>query len=621
MRWYSQRHRGLLACCVLLPLFSFPLVSHAEETDPPLTDEFRIKPRKGTQAVKPAKPDWCKGYKKEDVPTRWSDSYFYSAYLRDDVFKEHKINELTFDTFRKVAWSACLEPDNTKRHEWTANFLQALVNLEGLTPDEARLSMKLYMLTEDDSEQQGKEACDRYRLNRAKTPQETALFGAWRSILRCDSNNLQVDELMEAMEWEAMKPEFSSEFVKAEYVTNCLIATSQRYLEEESYSMNTNKLGAYAKCGIDARSFDRKKAMAEVNKMENLSVVEKVRAVQTVAFTSMFSAWLTDRYKEKAKDDDAYQTILFDGPEAGFADWVKDYEAHRKAVDLAHAYHFKFFSNRQSKKKLKEALTGCIAPLREGFFGYLKAKKVKTIADVQKAATQGIGYTLLTALAGCEAVDGEPVSASVRQKALLESAIPVGGPRDAAILRAGYELAELLADREDIPHSTGTFTYMKGGTNWAGDALTRVMGQAYGVRLDGGTWTDPRDRENPTETMDGEIKAIKKVKGGMQIEFKTVKWKEPVYDCKDTKKVDRIVYENNAARVIYQQNCKKAGTETRSSTIPSYLVSADVAKGLKKGMFIRSAIGEHDGALWGLPLEGYKNDKKQALIYVLGGSL
>ena len=113
----------------------------------------------------------------------------------------------------------------------------------------------------------------------------------------------------------------------------------------------------------------------------------------------------------------------------------------------------------------------------------------------------------------------------------------------------------------------------------------------------------------------GVIKSAKKTAQGTKLTFKTKSWKQKVWNCKETKKIDRI---DASGKIIYRQKCKAAGTKTVKSTVEPFLVPAAMAGGLKPGQFIEARVEFKQSGNVGVPLVLYKSKKQDKVLGALG---
>lgn len=136
-----------------------------------------------------------------------------------------------------------------------------------------------------------------------------------------------------------------------------------------------------------------------------------------------------------------------------------------------------------------------------------------------------------------------------------------------------------------IPVRTGQATFLALGSKlWADRA---------GFHRDGGSCAH---QILAKELLDAEDTTIPQG-DTVVVSFKTEKWKEEQFNCKNTKQVWRI---ESSGEVKYHQECWSTGWKTVSHTERPIIIPADTADGLRAGMFL---LGKADYP--------FTNDKNQ----------
>lgn len=588
-----------------------------EDADAPPSDDDIVKPAPGIETVVAEAPTWCEGANRQDRPSGVNESNYVPQNLHSYVFREG-IDRFGYVPDRAasiVAWSACLRPADKNRQRWIASFRQAMLNTNGMTVAENREHMKLLVMSEKAQDKLFNEACAKLDEQPTKTNDARTHRSVMISALGCPSAKREDGGVIETIQHLGTLPEIKSQIALAVFVHQCLVGDGADLYGEESALMHTGNLASYAFCQRDVQQLDRNKLHKEVDALK-LTAPERVEVFRTFAAVARHTSWMTSAYKQQATKQPWIQALLFDAPRAGFDAWMKLYKANQAKVDMARAWETKFRLRSGSQAELKASFAGCVAPLRKALADYVKAKAPKTASAMRDVLADGVGHPLVVATAACEALQGERGLAIALQDLVLKSSLGIQGPRHQAYEQTVRKLAELAQDQPKFPLQVGSFhpdATTMGGSGWATSIVKSFAGGSGPMA----GWIADDQPSNRGKTPDGIVKSVVPKNGGVVVTFKTEKWNEPLVSCTSTNKVDRIDFIGGNAKVVYQQNCKPAGSEPRSFTLAPIWVPSAFASGLRPGLVARVFAVDAQDAAPGLVVEAYADPQRTRLAYSL----
>jgi len=588
-------------------------------TDPLPTGDTTVKAAPWAPTLTPKKPTWCNGADLEKARNFGQPIYFLGgakvfADIKQSIWQAHGYDA------RNLAYSACFAPDKPSRQRWVSLARQAIVNFDGTTEADNEAMLKLAIMGEDAGKQAFTEACSKWQDKKVKTIDDIALRGVMIKLLECPLDEVQQKRAPADLSWADRRPEFTSEILKAYSVKACQNVGPHDEVDDKdgAWLKRPVNITGYMECGGDARTLNRAKLEKEITSL-NLGLAERWVVGRAHGWASKLSYRLTEGYRALAKKDADYQKVLFTIPEKAFKAWAKDYQTYKAAVEAAWDYEAKFNQASTRKSEAKKAFSGCAPGLRKSFLAYLKSTAPKSATDVIKSSTEGIGYSLLSALTACELITDNLVIAQGLYTLLAQLSPEINSPREAALLAGANEMAQIRTDREDF----GTQVYKP-----ENDArfLKRVFGQMGPENLmmlrGDGTWLANDKVVDKQNGFDGIVATVQAKGGKSLVTFKVESWKTQIWDCKSTGKVDRIDFSGSSAQIIYKQNCKPDGFETRSSQVPAMLVPSEYLGGIKPGVRLRVFQGREVPPGWeavpGLGLEGFTNDVKAKPVHGLG---
>lgn len=539
----------------------------------------------GRQKVGPMKPTWCHLDKTHHNKRR---SGYMSRTMKQ--FKRGYVNQIG-----PAAALLCAHPNAPDWNKQTGYFVQGVINMTGQSKKDAIASI-VARVQKAKWAKQVKAICGQFEDNEEASEEEKILDGVTRAIFGCRyranrypfwQQNRQGDK---KLEWYIdRRAEISSELVKVYHVLSCL---------RQGYGLSTKKkrdLLPYATCGHDARTLNRS-ALEKELAAKGFNAAAKVIARESFAVAKASA----QRYKavvdKLAKRDPEYGKIFYDVPAAAWKAWVADFNANKAAYEAAYAFEKKLFG------PSRRATQGCYKPLRKHFDAYMKSKKVKTKKQFDTLTSEGLGAVLVSALMPCSARDAgyyETYAWIKRYKKTRDTR----GPRYAAYYAVIDKIQEIRSDRTRFPLSPKMF--------WQKFKVSTYMSSMSDAKKKHGSKLHQAGK--------GQVKKIKRVKGGYKLLFKTVKYKEEQWNCRATNRVRRITGNGN---VEYYHDCRSAGFKTMKRTEKPIIIPAHAKAGIKRGSFVvldaDYPFPDKKHKRFGFPIEVYKSKKKKKLVSYYG---
>lgn len=321
------------------------------------------------------------------------------------------------------------------------------------------------------------------------------------------------------------------------------------------------------------------------------------------AFTN---AWL--------KDNPQYKAVVIDGPEAAVAENRKLLADNKVLLDTILA-----IEDRIDPKKAG-GLNGCAEALYPHLTTWLKAKakkdKVKSVKTLNFDDYQG--SVLLYGLYFCAHGDATTPGMAWALRSSYFRTLVQHGP-----LSAAYGgMLSAFNDASEKQSKASTFSSSRRGS---------------GPKVDFSklTWNPVSRPDAPRDlflsenlgNQTGVIKSVKKSGDRVVFHFKTVKYRVPTYNCKDTR---RISYIQSNGIVHYKQNCVKTGSREVKETNDPVSMPTWAVEGIKKNMSMTYVAGQDrykrgkkkaGPVRGGYPKEVYKSQKQKKLVALLGVKL
>jgi len=599
-----------------------------ENSEPDIGD-WDIPAFAGAERISTGAPTWCAGV---EVPAK-------DGFLRSYPDLATSLDD---DNLARAAQHACRAPKFAKRQAWTRVWRQALANKTGAS---AKLTEDFYKLWIRAGGRHGDSAlrdatcvpygeraqnrggssakpdkasrasrrgrgASRSRLGnrgagaavgvRAESEMQAAFKQATSIGLGCKGNvvNLyrgvvNVDKLAWWIDQNAAPP---SELVRAVFIIQSVgLDIGEEQLARGGWEADALKtLGTYALVSADIARLDDATFERELAAM-NLNEWGQVMARMTYAKAKHVGRIYQAAF---AKMDPGIRDLAFKVPAAAFADWERKAKANADGLALAQKIETSFWAKRT------QDIRGCHDKAHGYLTKYLKktSKPVASKEDRKALFDDPIANVLLQTSVVCAAYEGKLSAAAVLYNEGLGNVRTWRGPRFASYYAMLERYGDLKAKDPSFPLEDNQVGF------WIREPNPTMAYTAYEQTF---------NKTGVIMARSGRIKSVKKTGKGTALTFKTESWKEPVWDCKETRKIDRITADG---RIVYRQNCKKKGTKTVKSTVEPFTVPPSLAAGLKAGQFMSASVEFTKGGNIGIPLVVYKSKKQDKVLGALGVS-
>jgi hypothetical protein len=547
-----------------------------------------VDPAPGVAKIAPRAPGWCELMSKNELARA-------RTIQATSAMEQLVAEKYWWSTTRSALGPLCVNPSDKAVQQQTAYLYQWWTNRTGLAPEQLDGLFRYFAMTPaGDGTLYGEsmaEACKAFPAPKEEASERDRLLAmATRASLGCDDSDGAPYWVRggsgEDITWHLDASEApSSELARAYAVVQCL---------GEPDTIEDRNLGAYAACGMDARALDPKALDREIDGWHELA---QAHARLTMAAARRAAARYDAVARAKAKEDPAWQALIYDAPAKGWKAWAAAYQASRSEIDAARAYELKYGG--PSRKAAK----GCWDDAWVSFRDHVGKARARTLDDAKRAMTDVAGTILLEQLTMCADAEGQELTTAIFGQ-LFDRARPTRGPRYAAYFAVLDALNELLADRDRFPLEPQSLAFHFRGRSPISRSGYGNLTELDLARDDGG----------------GVVKKVKKEDGGVRVEFKTERWKEGVYNCKQN---NRILQWRPDGTPVYDSDCTYAGKQWVERTHDPIWIPASMAEGIKPGTFVRSAtsIDRHGDAWNSIPVEIWADKDRNALVAYLGVEL
>lgn len=570
-----------LGLAVATPTLALPTAAQAQKGPPDgPAPTWKLPPPPGVETVKPMKPTWCAGYK----PRPWLPGNL----VYDDVDRLGYSEEL----LEQIAQLACDRPDEPGRQQWIAFYRQGWLNIVGTSEKEDRAAMAARMSLRAARDAAAARCAPMYA-DKGLSPADAVFTRLRATAVGCYGPPTEITDgnsnafgLSGASYWLDRAAEPPDELVRLSWVLRCLNPGASN-VDPDSID---RALGRWSMCGMDAARLDRKKFDKEVAAL-GLDPLGQVRAREAFAYTRLLVASYQAALTRLRAKDPAYGRIL-DAAARGFADWVALRREHAAVLDQAFAMEDAF------RDADPRTIGDCSGSLRKALQDHVAAVAPKTKDELVDALNDDVGQPVLKALIACDSMQGR-YALSDTEHALLGSGRTRRGPRTAAFWATLDVVSEIAAEKFRFPVQPGNF----GGPlpdrgAWMVAAWESTFNQIH--------W----DRDQK-----GQVATVKAQGDGVMVTFKTRSWKEPVWKCKETNRVDRITPDG---RVEYRQSCVAAGTQVVKETPRPAWIRKDLAAGIKPGVFVTMRLDTKPEPDQGYPLSVHADAGQTRLVQYQG---
>jgi len=512
-----------------------------------------------------AAPTWCEGYTPNPSD---SSAHWVSSQLEREGY--------SFKTLGYMAKAACDKAGDEKRQaqveEWRKAYLESFAETEA---DFARM-MAFVLKPSAEQEKLSDEQCGAFELTDEMAPEDRTLARLMAGLAGCQVH--RTGRNLEEPLWWLDRAELTA-VQRASLVDHCI----GQYQSVKPGWVNP----AFAFCMKDMKSLDREAFDKEIAALK-FNEYGQTLAIHNFGEIKARADRLLAQYDGLAQKDPDWKRLL-ETAVAGHDDWMKTYEANKAVFETIDAFAAK------TKLGSKKALEGCNDELRKLFIDHLRAAKAKTLDDAKAAGADAVGYPLLLAMNECNSATGRYLEVRTALN-LFSNRTERRGPRHASYHATLAVLNEIRADREKFPM----------------ERLGSLPEVGYDLNKKAEESTFNELSHDPAE---GQITQVKAEGDFVKLTFKTVSWKEPVYECKTTHRIRRIASDGT---LEYEQSCKRTGTETRKSTEKPVFVPKAYAAGLKAGQMARLACDTKTGKRIGIPTGVWADTGKTKFLGVFG---
>ncbi len=543
-----------------------------------------IEPAAGVAKVGPRKPGWCSKVPQAELEgsgLSYSQRWMLSMAEGGDWWEE------TPD----AAAVLCMSPDDPAVQEQAGYLYQVWANLTGLPPEQIDgLLTELVPNFGRDYEAAMKEACNKApSFDEGTSERDLAFAEGKRESIGCGNPSylpywVDLGTYPDLTWWMDEGEDVPSELLRSAVVRNCL---------PDRKELGVQEIAHYAVCGLDGRALDTQALEQEIAALPAL--LKAHARMQHGAVKRLVARYETEALA-RAKDDPAWQTLLFDAPAKGWASWAGMYALNKQAIDDALAYERLYDEPGRPRAK------GCFKDAFKSFQNHATSAKPKTREDVIRGMTDEAGAIVLGRLVACTDAE-QDIGARNFYQTLLGHAAEARGPRWAAYAAVMRAFGEIKTANPAFPAEPGYFNVRDDSGPFVGG------GGGDLAKLD------------PTNDLGGVVKKLHKLDGGYRIEFKTDRWKERQWDCVSTG-VLRGFYADGTP--YYEQNCKDRGMEWVESKHEEVWIRAELAGGIAPGTFLISAstTADRHGDAWdSLPFEVWKDKEREKLVAFYGVEL
>ena len=314
---------------------------------------------------------------------------------------------------------------------------------------------------------------------------------------------------------------------------------------------NPTYLVDFAECNLVERRLDAKKFQEELAAATDVPRYLQLRGKIRFHNARIRFAELRAQFEKKAGEDELLKAALFDLPAKAAADFLAEHARNAEWYDKA----FELMSNTDVNKVLVKH-KGCGDAVRAELQKILSERKPATQDALRTLFAERPVSMLGSALLVCDGgVDGrEPLAALFSKN--VQSGLTLWGPRVVARQASARHLVE---HKDEVP----SIERLSPGSHFGG---------SFDFRTGGSTQYEKGIIATVAPDADGKVK----------VTFKQETFKEPIWDCKETDKVDRI---DERGRVIYRERCTMKGHEDVTFQVKPVTVEARYATALKPGRY------------------------------------
>lgn len=544
----------------------------------------------GVPTVGKFKAPWCKGPKTDVSYTAAAVVRLIKGVTEPGGTRDPDPLDI-FGTSATGAPSMCLDPDDARFQDLMGAYVQVHVNATGASAEDVGAYLAV-MADEERSKQLNAETCAKVQPDDEASGRERALGRMTSAVLGCSHYKGQTETPLFIDNRERLGNEdYPLWHLDRAAAPPSQIAALYRVLRCTANGSPDDLYAVvdYAACRADARALDRKKLDAEL-KAGGYNEHARSIAVLSLARAKLRAGAFETALQKLAAKDEEYKEVLLDAPARAWKQWTSAADEAKDALAAAHAYEDRFNGPRRSAAK------GCLADAHKALRAYVARHGGNSRAEVLGAATDAIGGVLLEQVRSCNELEGQDaVVAELEQ--VVRWGKPRRGPRYAVHVAMIEAVARIASDRPKFP----------------------ITGEMVGFDSNGPVPSGLGHQSEWNHDHAGTVARVEKKGDLVYITFKTERWKEDEYECKDG---HRIVMFDAHGTPIYERSCRKTGRKVeRSSTAEPFFTTADNAFGIAAGTFVKYRTGaERDGdEFWkGVAGEVWSSKEQTKLIAVAG---
>ena len=560
------------------------------EKNEPDPEEHLVPAYNGAPEMKAGAPTWCDAGAFKATASGMTKNNYY----------DYMIYRLQSRDILAQAQHPCRAPDYDKRQAWSRNWKQVIANATGADEELVVEYYSVLMKNDANKRKLEKSHCKdvKKKFSKKKRSADNEKLADYNKAmvqaLGCNNDIVTKQTSSPNLGWWIdIGDDAPSELLRAMLILDRLdihFSEDKRRSEHDYTEQVDRQIGNYAFVRNDIESLDAERFKKELKELK-LNEWGEVMAKLTFAKAKHYGQFFTKEFESDA----TLKALAIDAPKAGYAKWVKAYEAHKETFDKGAQIEEEYYAGKRND-------FGCHVDMQSAFRKYVTkaAKGQKTKDDKLAVMRDAVAANILRTSLICASYDGEFNIASTLYGRFDDAPI-WRGPRTAAHF-AVFEKYNELKEKN-------------AGLRIKADWLIR--GSAESKKLAYNAYANTFNKTKSTRIVEGRISSVKKSKKGLLLKFKTETISKPIYKCKETNRIDRITSDG---KIVYRRNCKKTGTKKEKVKILPFTVPLQFASKIKKGNFVKAKVIQADKRI-GIPFEVYKSKKRKRLIGALGADL
>lgn len=535
-----------------------------------LTEESvrKVAAAPGVEVVEPMKPDWCPDGRFDPAGEREAKDY------NRRVQKPTDLDELRL---REVALYACANPDSPAWQQQVAAWRQEWLNLTRLPEAVDRAALKLRADAKGWDRLQD-ETCATVKAMPSATAEQAALRKGLEFLFACSRYDAtgyfptvytSSTPPLEVGWYVDRTPELASHLLAAIHVRACHIAGRERGDAGHVACIVTQR--------EDVAALDAEKALAEAAALKLGNEFAKVRVREAVAAAKAEHQFYDELFASalKAKEP-ALVKPLFETADKAYA----AFKAHWAANKALHERRLELLA-----KALDPAgdAKGCTKEAFSLLQQVVKKDRLDTRERLEAMGSDPVVSPFVYTLVFCAAAEKAGAVEYPYRSLYFRAPMEFRGPRAAAFWAAFTAFQELEKGRKLLIESR----YLK--TPIAPPEKEQLAGWGSGSVV----------------TSAGQVTKVAKGPGPGQVtvSFKTTSYKMPVFNCRDTKQIERFLPDG---RIAYRQECTSAGEATHKVVTDPIAIPAETAKPVVPGItLVVESVADGKGSLTGTVPEGF----------------